>query len=257
MLSIITVINKWDVFCKGLQASLDLQIDVEYEVIAIDNTESKYSSMASALNEGIDKAQGDWILFCHPDIEFRQNHELSNIMDTVEILDKKNDNIGLYGAAGVEDSQTKKFISTIVHGKEKSQIPNSEAPNGEFASVFTVDACFFIIKKSIISEYKFDETIKGFHFHTEELCFRLRKNGYKLAVISMKLWHYSSGASLDYTYYKAARKVMRKYKNERLVLTTSFRWKNNVFSRTKLYIYQARNYAHHKLVRQDKKVGKG
>ena len=249
MISIVTVVNKPEIYTNGLKKSLEAQTDVEYEIICMDNTNNQYSSIALALNEGIEKTTGEWILFCHPDIEFLQNNELCNIYNTVKNLDERNKNIGLYGAAGVEDSESNNFISTIFHGNDKSVVPNTTAPAEEYASVFTVDACFFLIKKDVINEYKFDEKIKGFHFHTEELCFRLRKNGYKIAVIPMNLWHYSSGASLDYTYYKAARNVMRKYKNEKLVYTTSFRWKNKILSRMKLYYYQARNYIHHKLMR--------
>ena len=71
-ISVICVFNNMDQFEKQLNKSLKQQ-DVDYELIAIDNSNNKFSSASQALNYGSEKAKGDILVFSHQDIFLKRN----------------------------------------------------------------------------------------------------------------------------------------------------------------------------------------
>ena len=83
--------------------------------------------------------------------------------------------------------------------------------------------------------------------YTEELCIHANMLQRKVVVIPTKLWHCSDGISLDYSYYKAAKQVIRLYPELTFLNTTSFQWKVSKFLQVRLSFYILRNVIHHKL----------
>ena len=79
-LSIITVVNKCEVFREILQSSLEEQENIEYELIVKDNRNNQYNSLSEAYNEAIKEAEGEWIMFVHPDVRFLFKGELEKMV---------------------------------------------------------------------------------------------------------------------------------------------------------------------------------
>lgn len=67
--SIVTIVNKLEVFddfCK----SVEKQQDVSFELIPIYNLKNEYKSARSAFNSVLNKCNGTYVIFTHPDIRF-------------------------------------------------------------------------------------------------------------------------------------------------------------------------------------------
>ena len=82
----------------------------------------------------------------------------------------------------------------------------------------------------------------GLHAYAE---YDLNKEKYNIVVLPAKIWHLSSGASLDYTYYRELRKVLNIHKDVEQLNTTCFHCPNNAFFKLKLILFQYRNRCHH------------
>lgn len=248
MISIISVVNKEEVLKKGLQKSLDEQNSSDYEFIKIDNTKGQYSKMKDALDYGISQATGDWIYIIHPDIYFLNKNELQRIIHQIEEISLIDSDIEIFGVAGVIPGEQWKGISTIVHGEGKKGGNKESFEEKKYQYVQTVDACCFMIRKKTIEEYGFWDELNGYHLYVEELCLRLREKGKKIAVIPTNIWHFSAGASLDYTYYRETKKVVKRYDHLDYINTTSFQWKITRGLCVRLDYYMIRNYIHHKII---------
>lgn len=85
--------------------------------------------------------------------------------------------------------------------------------------------------------------------YAEEFCLHANKLGKKAVVVPVRLWHFSAGASLDHTYYRAAKVVIRQYPELDYFNTTSFQWKVNKLLQIRLSFYAYRNLIHHRLMR--------
>lgn len=246
MISIITVVNKNEVFDSCLKKSLLSQIDIDYQLIVIDNTESQYSSLIDAYNYGITKATGEWLFFIHPDIVFEDNKVLSNFYDNILSSLKFNNRIGLWGIAGVKEGKNRTKVSVIRHGAKKKEVaPQFLFGSNNYECCQTVDACFFAVNHNNFLKFGFCKKLCGFHMVVEELCIRLKKEKLDIVVLPANIWHLSSGASLDYTYYRELRKVLNIHKDVEQLNTTSFHCHNNALFKLKLILFQYRNRCHH------------
>ena len=57
----------------------------DFEIIAIDNRENKYSSAAKALNYGASISKGKYLVFCHQDIEISNARFIKEIVEYLEM----------------------------------------------------------------------------------------------------------------------------------------------------------------------------
>lgn len=230
MLSIITVVNNESIYNTFLKKSLLNQTFHNYEVIKIENKNNEYKTLGDAYRDGISRCKGELIMFAHPDIYFYHETELSTLVDRAIMYFNNDSLIKIIGVAGIDYGSNGKIYSTIVHGNCKQDFSSkNNLAHIKYKEVQTVDACCFIGKKEYFLDNFFSKKLMGFHFFIEELCLRNNKNGFKNIVIPCSLWHYSSGASLDYTYYREAIKIIKKYKYLDYINTTSFKWKCNFF----------------------------
>ena len=65
LISLICCYNNKKMLDDFLIDSLQQSKNSEYELIDIDNRNNLFSSVAKAYNQGIQKAKGEWIMFCH------------------------------------------------------------------------------------------------------------------------------------------------------------------------------------------------
>ena len=245
ILSIITVVNKQEVFNRMLLSSLKQQISIEYQLLTIDNVNNEFKSLYDAYKVGIEKAKGEWIMFIHPDVSFLSTNSLEKIYGSAIRIRNANEKIKLFGVAGVKQDLNSKIYTTIFEGYNKEKRVDF-INDKEYISVQTVDACCFIIKKEDLINYGFWDRLSGYHLLVEELCIRINESGNSVVVIPSEIWHLSKGGSLDYSYYFSAMKVINKHKSLKLFCTTSFKWRVNFILYTRLLIYALRNFIHHK-----------
>ena len=253
-LSVITVINKKDVFFSGLYRTLGEQIGIKVELIEIDNSNSQYDSLSKAYNEYLRNVTYEWIMFCHADIMFEGKNVLNEILTRVKKITSERSEIKLIGVAGALPGKIHIGVSSIVHGIDKKGGGISSFNSMPYAIVQTVDACCFFIKKKEIIHYLFCNELKGFHMCVEELCLRICEDGNFVAVIPAKLWHFSSGASLDSTYYRETIRVIKLHPGISYLNTTSFHWKISPLIFLKLRFYEIRNIMHHGLLKFIKRM---
>lgn len=248
MISIISVVNNEEIFQSYLKKSLDKQTGILYEFIKIDNTDHQYSCMVDALNAGLQQAKGNFIFVVHPDIELLDQYALRDIFTKVEETHKKDPKIAIWGLAGVSGDASYSLYSTLVHGKDRYQAGNHQIfKEKDAVEVMCVDACFFGFYKKTIAAHPFWDGLTSWHLYIEELSIRLAQNNQKTVVIPGRAWHLSAGSSLDSSYYREAKKVIKRYPQLPYFNTTSFHWEVNKKLPMKLSFYALRYDIHHKL----------
>lgn len=248
MISLITIVNNEKVYRSYLKQSLDKQVGVPYQLIKIDNTKHQYNCMVDALNEGIKKAKGDFIFVVHPDIELLDQYALRDVFTKVEKTHNQNPSIVLWGLAGVSAGESYDLYSTLLHGKDRHKAGiNQIFNNQDYVKVMCTDACFFGFYKQTILDNPFWHALTSWHLYVEELSLRLAKQGLISVVIPGRAWHLSAGSSLDSSYYREAKKVIKAYPELDYFNTTSFHWKVNKTLLSKLSFYALRYDIHHKL----------
>jgi hypothetical protein len=224
LITVVCIFNNIDKLNNCLVKSLDKQ-NVEFEKIFIDNTDNKYNSAASVFNRVWSKAKGEFIMFVHQDVELLSN----NWLDVVEKEIKRYKDIGVVGVAGCKQN-TKGVYTNAVHGIQPEYAGQYRIDKTMEAQ--TVDECLFIVPKQILESVKFDENIcNGWHLYSVDYCLSVLKNKYKVYLIPNEIYHYSSGFSMDSSYFKILLKLV--YKNKKHftnIRTTCGNWdtKNNI-----------------------------
>jgi hypothetical protein len=205
MISIVCVYNNKKVFDEFLLKSLHMQ-SVPFELIALDNSTGTFSSAAQALNKGARQIQSGskYIMFVHQDIDLLS---ASWLEDAEKLLDAQ-PGLGIAGVAG-KSEKNQPLISNILQGTP----PRHEGMRiNKPVSVMTLDECCVIIPHSMFETCQFDEEIcDDWHLYIVEYCLRILSLGLIVYVLPVELHHVSTG-SVNYAYFKALRKVLRKHR---------------------------------------------
>jgi len=222
MLSFICASNNMEIYEQCVVSSLAIQKNTDFELILINTAEKEYSSAAKALNEGANKAKGDYLVFLHHDIVI----EDENFVDKLNLwLDQHT--FGIAGVAGTIKLPNRKkanVVSNIVHG-EKKQVPGIKTT--ETVSCETLDECLFVISRKMFSEHQFVELMPTWHLYCVEYCLWAKEHNYDVLLTPMFLWHKSAGASMNMNYFEALFKLKKIYKKD--IYTTMGTWSQNYF----------------------------
>ena len=192
LISVISVYNDSKVLEEQLGKSLKNQ-NCRYEWIPVANDTNRFSSAASALNEGASKAKGEVLIFLHQDIFFKTENELKlfgerilshdtgTIVGAAGAVEKEKQNIGVYTSGVLYDSNC-----LSVDWKEKE--------------VSCVDEFCFGMKRSTFEQHSFDEKLcDNWHLYAVEACLYWRKHGGRVMVVPVQVHHFSKGTiSLNY-----------------------------------------------------------
>ena len=202
MFAIVCVYNSKESFSRYLLKSLQAQT-ARFELIALDNSNGRYTSAAQALNHGARQVQADskYIMFAHQDILFRPASWLDDIERTLDGLP----DLGVAGVAG-NSREANNLFSNIKHGDP----PRDAGKKIEKAtSAMTVDECCAIVPRAVFQKYQFDETVcSDWHLYMVEYCLRIKHLGFGVYVLPVEMQHVSLG-SLNRAYFKALKKVLR------------------------------------------------
>lgn len=216
-ITIVTVWNKEAVFREFAEA-LAQQKGVAYTLLSVDNSENRYPSARAAFNAQIDRIETDYVAFLHQDIRFLDENALADILKWAE----SQENLGVAGVAGCPEDQQWELLSNIVHGAEAVAAGSPiEAP----VKVQTVDECLFILRADVFRAYPFSDKT-GWHMYAVEQCLELAAAGYENIVVPARIWHLSSGDSLDHTYLYTLEEMIRQYGDTTPYLNTTVKqWK--------------------------------
>lgn len=172
MISIIICSRKPDIPAE-LRANIADTVGCEYELVVIDNSENNYT-IATAYNEGVRRAHGEILSFCHEDILFRSNDWGSIIVNQL-----RDDSIGLLGLEGSHC-----LLSVPLYWSEmpfSSQYSiNAEGSNNfqwdsdnNIVDVVALDGFCLFARKEFFSNIAFDESYAGFHMYDMDICMQV------------------------------------------------------------------------------------
>ena len=200
--TIVTVWNKSELFLEFRQA-LEKQQGIEYTLLAVDNSQNRYSGAREAFLSQMDQIQTEFVVFMHQDIRFQDENARHDLLTSVESLN----NLGVAGVAGCPEGKDWVLYSDIVHGKEA--LPAGRAVNGALP-VQTVDECLFLMRAEVARKYPF-RSRGGWHMYAVEQCLELCRAGYQNYVLSARIWHLSKGGSLEQSYLRTLEELLQEY----------------------------------------------
>lgn len=198
MISII-VSSYNDQYYKSFEKSVSQSIgDTKYEIIRIEN--HGLMSLAQAYNQGARQANYANLLFVHEDTIFRSTdwgQELINLISDTDI--------GVVGIAG-EDyasyvpsywfSSNLKKMHFIQKYPDKEEIILDRVNfkiDSKNENVKSLDGVFLACSAKVFSEFKFDESIRGYHGYDMDFSLRVSQKYQNIVTSLVTLEHRSTG----------------------------------------------------------------
>ena len=230
MLSFICASNRPDVLKNCVVSSLEKQKDRDFELVVVDTSSKHYVSAVEALNEGADRAKGDYFVFLHQDVQFEDEDFVSKLRGYIE-----RGSFFIAGVAGAVPAKTKwrkRILTNIINGDEKVN-PGIPIPDDSIISCNTVDECLFVIPRDVYARRPLTEYVPTWHLYAVEYCLWAEQSEPgSVKIFPLRLWHQSDGASFDASYYTALNRIIGVYKGHYKVLyTTMGAWPASVFLR--------------------------
>ena len=196
MISIV-ICSRDNTLLNAVSQSIKETIGLPYEIIAIDNRESKYG-ICKAYNLGASKAKYDIFCFMHEDIAFVTQNWGVNVLSHL-----KDERVGLIGIAGAEPK-------LIVPASFDASILNVETN----IQVVGVDGVWLCTKRSVFEKFKFDElTLTGFHGYDIDFSLQVFSEFKVCVVFDILLKHYSCGRC-DRKYVAGKLEIYKKWRKK-------------------------------------------
>lgn len=219
MISIIICSRHPDI-SASLRENIKETIGVEYEIIAVDNSNNEYS-IFSAYNKGFSQSQFPCLCFLHEDVLFRTKDWGINLVN--HLADKKTGIIGVAGGKMMTKVPASwavggRCIHIIQHQNSKKSAPVAvkEPQNftGERLPVVLLDGVFLAMRKDLFDAVRFDETLAGFHGYDFDISAQAVIAGYNNYVVyDILLEHFSEG-NRDASYYNNLTNIHKKWENK-------------------------------------------
>ncbi len=189
MISVICCYKNVEQF-EAMRSSLSKQ-DIVFEVIGLDNRDSRFSSAAAALNAGV-STKADYLVFLHQDILFENENSLRRLVEAVRFLKG-----GIVGIAGTSHKKKEELGAGLL-------------------SAETLDECCVAMPRELWEQYRFDEAFcNGWHLYVVELCLRL-SGKVQIAYGDFGIKHLSIG-NVDEAYMKKFRELLKRYKEKKWI----------------------------------------
>lgn len=214
MISIIICSRKKEID-GSLSENVINTVGCEYELIVIDNSESKFS-IFEAYNIGIAKSKGTFLCFIHDDI-FIDTLYWGKI---IEEIFSSNPQVGLLGVAGGKIKMKmpsawwdggEVVLKLVQHYKNKpKELWNQGFEKVDIVEVSAIDGVFMVMKndKKII----FDERLKGFHCYDLYLSLKHHILGKKVIVSNKILIEHFSEGNLNKSWFESSSLFHKLYK---------------------------------------------
>lgn len=201
MISIIVCSRQSDIPVR-LKSNIVDSVGCEYELVVIDNSNNDYS-IFTAYNEGVRRAKGDILCFCHEDILFRSDGWGTAIQSILS--DDTIGCVGVIGAHFLPDAPmywwSSPYISQYSINNDHGHVTLNDTRdffNGRMADVAAVDGVCFFIPSSLFSTIRFDDrTYKGFHVYDMDICMQIQELGKRVCVTDvLTIEHFWSEKSI-------------------------------------------------------------
>lgn len=198
---------------KELRQNIGDTIGTEYEIICIDNSSNQYS-MCSAYNEGVRRANGEYLCFMHEDIRF-----LSGNWGGVAVRELSNEKVGMIGLIG--STYYDRSMSYWCHspfcvghnwvGKEHRVFSKHTTP----VDVVTADGLWLVIARDMFRFIRWDEDLfTGFHMYDMDISMQVLKTGRRIRVVpEVEINHWSNGV-FSRSFYDACMQFHNKWDKE-------------------------------------------
>lgn len=222
--SIVCCYNDENKYIEYLLMSLKKQVNCDYELIGIDNTQKKFKNCADALNWGVSQASFENIVCIHQDFEFIGNDSLAIICDQF----KETGEYDVFGFAGAVYDSNANFVERLVC-RNRICIDSFSLDNIREkemrkvgTEVETLDECCFCFKKSLWKKHHFSEALCPYwDLYAVEMCLysRCYLDG-RVMVIPFSAIHHSYGY-LTINFYKSLYSITIFYRKKinRIVTT--------------------------------------
>lgn len=222
MISIV-ICSRDNTLLNAVSQSIKETIGLPYEIIAIDNRESKYG-ICKAYNLGASKAKYDIFCFMHEDIAFVTQNWGVNVLSHL-----KDERVGLIGIAGAEpklivpasfDASILNVETNIIYDNIKDneckQTTYTSSPDDDsiIKQVVGVDGVWLCTKRSVFEKFKFDElTLTGFHGYDIDFSLQVFSEFKVCVVFDILLKHYSCGRC-DRKYVAGKLEIYKKWRKK-------------------------------------------
>lgn len=193
MITVVCCFNDVAKYNTILKPSLEKQLDVQFEIVTIDNTEGDYCSAADAFNHAMKNVKYEYVVFLHQDFAFSDKYALKMIYVELSKLDYR----CVIGAAGAVKDKKAGFTKKII-GRDRNIISNLKPrfldTSTGLRKVETVDECCFALSKRLWEEHHFDNTICfSWDLYAVEMCLYARVQGGNCYVVPIRGIHLSYG----------------------------------------------------------------
>ena len=174
---------------QELKNSIEETIGCQFETIIIDNSTGQHS-IFQAYNEGVRKAHGELLCFCHDDIVFKSYYWGQRVVSYFETMD----NLGILGVAGAHFLPSSPMYWSSSPFISEHNLNNDNGVLEEFfhedffqdatsIEVVAVDGLCFFMPKALFGRVWFDEkSYQGFHLYDMDICFQVIKEGMNVKV---------------------------------------------------------------------------
>lgn len=171
-----------------LKQNIAETIGCEFELIVIDNSGNDYS-IFQAYNEGVSRAKGELLCFCHDDIVFHTKG-WGGIIESLFAIHKDFGGIGVLGGHLLPKQESYYLLSSgnILQlqkdGTIEKELRNDNFDREGLDEVAALDGLFMVIPRCLFVEkgLLFDESFGGFHMYDLDICMQIRGTGCKLVV---------------------------------------------------------------------------
>jgi len=207
--------KKYDAVCANFR---DRLVDSPYEIIGIHDAKS----LSEGYNRGIDRSQGDILIFCHDDIEIISPSFSSLLREHLRTFD-------VIGCAGTVRLKGSKWVSSgdpHVHGVVACPVGRiwpaerfdvwlwGGVELTQIGDIQALDGFFIATKRHVVNSVRFDEkTFDGFHLYDTDFSYAAFLRGFELAVCKDILIAHQSGGNFGDVYKTYADRFREKYKD--------------------------------------------
>jgi protein O-GlcNAc transferase len=192
----------------------------DFEVIGIHDAKS----LCEGYNRGASRARGDFLIFCHDDIEFVHDDFCARLLQHL----RTHDLVGVAGTSRLVNGDWGHGGPPNVHGQIIHRARSDAALDAAKMSSYiylgigfqslvneniqAVDGVFIATKRELWEKIRFDENIfDGFHLYDIDFSYRAFLAGYKLAIpLDLLLIHFSTGR-YDQAWQKYNLKFLEKF----------------------------------------------
>lgn len=206
-----------ELLLKNIKQNISKTIGCEFEILYYENKEEQLG-ICKVYNMLAKKAKGNFLCFCHEDVEFLTNN-WGQILS--EYANK--DNVGVLGFAGAGSffgfaywNDKILYPGHCLQGsKDKKEVfPHpGMAFSGDYAKALVLDGLCLFCKRKIWEENHFDEKLfTGFHMYDMDFSLMCSEKYDNYVSYTVDIIHYSQG-TMNNSFFTELEKFNKKWRN--------------------------------------------